>query len=165
MFDFRVENFSFCTICFRCMKIHLGHRAHRSATHRRTAAPVDQEARHRVDSRRVTKEVYSIVSGSKSFNAQCSRFYLLFLFSDIYEDLDDYSPVVSDYEDNNDDVATSSQNEKTSNYNLIDQILGQNSNKADEDEDNLVELGEDTNPDPIIGSYFVGTFKQNSIFH
>lgn len=85
-------------------------------------------------------------------------------FTDVgYEDLDDYSPVVSDYEDNNDDAgegsSSSNRTERSGNYNLIDLILGQNSNTKDDDDDghtddHMMELGEteDTNPDPIIGT-------------
>lgn len=73
-----------------------------------------------------------------------------------YEDLDDYSPVVSDYEDNNDDASEDScsktRTDKVDNYNLIDQILNQSSNR---DDDDVMELGEteDTNPDPNTGMY------------
>lgn len=75
-----------------------------------------------------------------------------------YENLDDYSPVVSDYEDNNDDgdSCPATRSAKVENYNLIDQILGQSSNHHDDDDehtiDHVMELGEDTNPDPHIGN-------------
>lgn len=93
-------------------------------------------------------------------------FTIRFAIADFsYEDLDDYSPVVSDYEDTNDGTgeghSSTNKAEKVENFNLIDQILGQSSNRDDDDEPldyNVMELAEteDTNPDPNTGMLFKG---------
>lgn len=64
--------------------------------------------------------------------------------------MDDYSPVVSDIEDGNEDEATESSStsktkraQKYDSFNLIDQILNENSSHKDDDvDDNLIEPDE-----------------------
>lgn len=64
--------------------------------------------------------------------------------------MDDYSPVVSDIEDGNDDENSTNKTKKTHKddaFNLIDQILNENSSHKEEEDD-----GNITGPDEEIES-------------
>lgn len=72
-----------------------------------------------------------------------------------YDDIDDYSPVVSDIEDGNEDDSNKSKRmDRSDSFNILDQILNDQSPlKGDNDieEDNLLESDE---PEEIeIGLY------------
>lgn len=76
--------------------------------------------------------------------------YFYFPTDGTYDDMDDYSPVVSDIEDGNEDDATASPSanktkrvQRDDSFNLIDQILNENSSQKDDDADeNLMDADE-----------------------
>lgn len=84
----------------------------------------------------------------------------------VYEDVDDYSPVVSDIEDGNDDETASNKTKKPhkdDTFNLIDQILNENSlHKDEEDDGNMTGPDEETESSEYHTNGFI-KYQNNSL--